>query len=166
MAAPQGNQFWKKRARHGRDVIFSDPEKLRESCYEYFEEVDSNPLREQIIYQGEVASESKNLMQAMTLEGLCVFLGITDQTWYNYKKKDDFLEVILEAEMIMKNQKFTGAAAGQLNPNIIARDLGLKDVNSTELTGKNGGPVETKNINLNMDPEEASRIYREMLNPD
>ena len=35
--------------------------------------------------------------------------------------------VICNIETAIRNQKFTGAAANQLNANIIARDLGLKD---------------------------------------
>ncbi|MDC9826565.1 terminase small subunit, partial [Devosia sp. ZB163] len=40
---------------------------------------------------------------------------------------------------IIRAQKFEGAAAGLLNPNIIARDLGLAD--KQELTGKGGSPL-------------------------
>lgn len=64
----------------------------------------------------------------MTIDGLCLFIGITDQTLYNYKERgEDFLDVITLAEKVIKHQKFTGAAADLLNPNIIARDLGLRD---------------------------------------
>jgi hypothetical protein len=38
---------------------------------------------------------------------------------------------------IIYTQKFTGAAAGFLNPNIIARDLGLKEhTDTTQRIGK------------------------------
>jgi hypothetical protein len=53
----------------------------------------------------------------------------------DYKKNPDykgFSQVITKIEKVIYNQKFTGAAAGFLNPNIIARDLGLaekKEVN-------------------------------------
>jgi len=38
--------------------------------------------------------------------------------------------------------KFEAAAGGLLNPNIIARDLGLAE--RTELTGRDGEPIKTQ----------------------
>lgn len=73
-------------------------------------------------------------MRAMTLEGLCIFLDIARQTWDNYCQRDDFLEVTTRVAEIIRTQKFTGAAADLLNPNIIARDLGLAE--KREHTGK------------------------------
>ena len=43
------------------------------------------------------------------------------------KGKPDFSEVCADAERVIYQQKFQGAAADQLNPAIIARDLGLAD---------------------------------------
>lgn len=40
---------------------------------------------------------------------------------------EGYLVVIARIEDIVYNQKFSGAASGFLNPNIIARDLGLAD---------------------------------------
>ena len=66
-------------------------------------------------------------MRAMTLDGLCIFLDVSFQTWLNYKTRKGFLDIIGRVESIVCVQKFTGAAAGLLNPNVIARDLGLAD---------------------------------------
>ena len=33
----QGNQWWKNRAKSGRDAIFTDPKVLRDSIQEYFD---------------------------------------------------------------------------------------------------------------------------------
>ena len=52
MGAPKGNQFWKARAKHGRDKIFKTPDALWKAACEYFEWVDDNPLEEAIVYQG------------------------------------------------------------------------------------------------------------------
>jgi DNA-packaging protein gp3 len=41
--------------------------------------------------------------------------------------KQDFSSIITRIRETIYNQKFTGAAAGFLNPNIIARDFGLTD---------------------------------------
>lgn len=70
-----------------------------------------------------------------------MFLGIDRDTWSNYKKRDDFFGVTTRAESIIYEQKFTGAAADMLNPNIIARDLGLADRKDHSSTDGSMSPV-------------------------
>lgn len=129
MAAPKGNRFWEARTRHGRDLILESPEKLWESCCEYFQWVEEHPLWEEKLfaYQGEVTRGTAYKMRAMTIGGLCMFLNIDQQTWANYRAREDFFGVVSRAEEVIRQQKFEGAAAELLNPNIIARDLGLRD---------------------------------------
>lgn len=134
MAAPLGNQFWMNRSKHGRDKIFSDPELLWDASCEYFKWCEENPLIE-IDFKGKDADRVEiPKMRAFTWEGLELFLDIHSLRDYktneNYK---DFSQVITRIEKIIYSQKFTGAAAGFLNPNIIARDLGLSD--KKELSG-------------------------------
>ena len=129
MAAPKGNQFWKARAKHGRDKIFADEHALWDAACEYFQWVEDNPLYEAkpFSFQGSSWLEDVPKMRAMTLDGLWLFLGIGKQTWYAYKERDDFQDVTTRIESVIKSQKFAGAAADLLNANIIARDLGLAD---------------------------------------
>jgi hypothetical protein len=77
----------------------------------------------------------------MTIMGLCICLDISHDTWLAYKAKNDFSGVTTRVEAIIWVQKFTGAAADLLNPNIIARDLGLQDKQSKEISGPDGGPI-------------------------
>lgn len=144
MAAPKGNKFWQMRSSHGRKPIFESPEALWAACCEYFEWVEANPLQEEKLfaYQGTVVRETVSKMRAMTLDGLHVFLDIGTQTWADYRARDDFSEVVSRVERIIREQKFTGAAADLLNPNIIARDLGLKDKN--EISGDPNSPLVTE----------------------
>ncbi len=146
MAAPYGNQFWKARTKHGRDKLFSSAEALWEACCEYFEWVEENPLWETkaFAYQGVVTQENIPKMRAMTIEGLCLFLDIDPSTWYDWRKQEDFSNVVSRAESVIRSQKFSGAAADLLNANIIARDLGLTDKQSQEVSGPNGGPVQSE----------------------
>lgn len=129
MAAPQGNRFWEARSKHGRNPIFASPEQLWEACCEYFEWVEENPLYESkpFAYQGVVVQEPVAKMRAMTISHLCIFLGISMPCWLDYKKKDDFSNIVNNVEEIIRTQKMQGAAADLLNANIIARDLGLVD---------------------------------------
>lgn len=154
MAAPEGNQFWKLRSKHGRDKIFESPEYLEQAANEYFEWCESHPLIE-TDFRGKDANEVElPKMRAFTWEGLELFIDI--HSLRDYKKNEnykDFSQVITRIEKIIYNQKFTGAAAGFLNPNIIARDLGLAD--KKELDHK--GLVNIMNIDpLADDPADDS----------
>ena len=147
MAATKGNQFWKARAKHGRDKIFKTPELMLEAAFDYFAWVEDNPLTKAIIYQGEVCAKPEKLMRAMTIKGLCIYWGVN--TFYlndfignlDLEKKEDkdFSQVISTIKEIIETQKFEGASAGLLNPNIIARDLGLTD--KKELSGSVENPL-------------------------
>jgi hypothetical protein len=141
-AAPAGNQFWKLRSKHGRDKIFSDPALLWEAACEYFDWCDKNELIE-IDFKGKDADRVQiPKMRAYTWEGLELYLDIHSLRDYktneNYK---DFSQVITRIEKIIYTQKFTGAAAGFLNPNIIARDLGLSDKSQVDANVKIEQPL-------------------------
>lgn len=129
MAAPTGNQFWKERSSHGRSPIFADQDALWEACSEYFDWVEANPLWEDKVtsFKGVNTHEPIAKMRAMTISGLCIFLDIGRRTWDEYRANKDFLPVTMRVEEIIRTQKFEGASADLLNPNIIARDLGLAD---------------------------------------
>ena len=148
MAAPQGNEFWKARSTHGRSPIFASADDLWEACCEYFEWIEQNPLYEDklVTFQGLATHEPVAKMRAMTLDGLCIFLDVDRKTWDNYRSRDGFFQVTSRVDQIIRTQKFQGAAADLLNPNIIARDLGLAD--KSELTGRDGGPIEVTRIEL------------------
>lgn len=128
MAAPKGNQFWKLRTKHGRDKIFTSPELLWEACCEYFDWCDKNPLIE-VDFRGRDAVEVEiPKMRAYTWEGLELYLDIHSLRDYKTNPKyKEFSQVITRVEKIIYSQKFTGAASGFFNANIISRDLGLMD---------------------------------------
>ena len=133
--------FWEQKPKGGRPAKFNSPEHLWGCAVEYFEWVEANPLKEEKLfhYQGVVSKEEVSKMRAMTVAGLCVFVGMGESTWSDYKNNPEFSAVTRKIDSIMRQQKFTGAAADMLNANIIARDLGLADkqdhhVVATELT--------------------------------
>lgn len=143
MAAPEGNQFWKLRAKHGRDTLFETPELLWEAACEYFEWCDSHPLMEAKLasYEGNHSIEDVPKMRVYTLTGLCFYIQCSEAYFRNFKhqneeKGKDFITVIDHIEKIIRDQKFTGAASGFFNANIIARDLGLKDQSDVTTNGK------------------------------
>jgi len=158
MAAPKGNQFWKARTKHGRDKLFASADALWDACCEYFQWVEDNPLWESKLfsYQGEVTEGTMPKMRAMTLSGLCLFLDITRETWGQWRKQDDFSDVVRKAEEVIYSQKFAGAAADLLNANIIARDLGLSEKSEVKQTT-------TVKPSQDMSPQDAARAYQDMM---
>lgn len=143
----------------GQPPKFESPEQMLHRAYDYFAWCKEHPLIEPKAFssQGEVIYGDTIKMRAMTQEGLCVFLNVSVATWHNYKAKPEYLEVTKHIEGIMRDQKFSGAAAGFLNPNIIARDLGLKDASEVEHSGS------VHNINHN--PEDYKKA-QELLKSD
>jgi hypothetical protein len=76
-------------------------------------------------------------MRAMTAAALCMFIGVQQQTWIEWKTtRPDLSQVSAWAESVIYRQKFEGASADLLNANIIARDLGLAD--KKELSNPDG----------------------------
>lgn len=161
MAPPKGNQFWKLRSSHGRDPIFKDSDQLWKACVEYFEWVESHPLQEEKLftYQGHVTRTTINKMRAMTLTAMCVFLDIEMKTWFNYTKRDNFLHITTRISAIISSQKFEGAAAEMFNPNIIARDLGLKDTSKLVTDDGKGGDAP---INKTLSDEDQEKFLKKI----
>ena len=146
MAAPKGNQFWLLRSKHGRDKIFSSPDVLWDAACEYFQWCEDNPLIELDFRGKDAVPVELPKMRAFIWSGLELFLGVGSLREYKTNPEyNDFSHVITRIEQVMYNQKFTGAAAGMLNPNIIARDLGLKE--QTDNTNTNTQPT-TVNFNF------------------
>jgi hypothetical protein len=144
----KGSRLWEARSKHGRNPIWENPEQMLEACIEYFEWVEANPLWETkpMIVNGEVYDAPTAKMRAMTIEGLCVFLGIGRSTWGDYQHKPHFSEVVKFVESTMYEQKLTGAASGLLNSNIIARELKLTDTVNANIGGQAGNPLLTDNL--------------------
>jgi len=139
----KGNKFWLARTKVGREKIFENTEILWSVACEYFDWVDNNPLLEEKLfsYRGGVTRETVHKIRAMTIESLCLYLGIGKSTWSDYKQRDDFSAIVVQIENVIRSQKFAGAAADLLNANIIARDLGLKD--KTDVTS-NDEPIKNE----------------------
>lgn len=158
MGAPQGNEFWKLRSKHGREAIFKTPEELLNACYEYFEH-QSKQVWNRIDHKGKEVIEVKiPTSSPFTLTGLCIFLGVNTKYFSDFEKtcSKEFSEVITHVREVIYTQKFEGATVGAYNSNIIARDLGLVDKKELE--------IDTK-----MTPEEREKriaeLKRKLQNP-
>lgn len=115
--------------RVGRPSAFESPEEMWERASVYFKWCEDNPIMRHKIMSsmGEVVCGYEEKQRAMTYAGLFIHMNIGESTWYDYKKKPEFSGVIYAIDRVMFEQKFSGAASGEFNANIIARDLGLAD---------------------------------------
>ena len=132
MAAPKGNEYYLLRSKDGRDTTYT-PETLLEAANEYFNWCLDNPLKESQVVKYKDSYEIIEVpkMRTFSIQGFCNYAEIMKQTFFNYEKREDFLDVTTRIRGVIENFQFEGAASGFLNPNIIARKLGLAD--KTEL---------------------------------
>lgn len=138
-----GNRWWEARSSHGRNPIFSDSETLRDACMQYFQWVDENPLFERKAFSTGLQLDLPKL-RMMTIQGLCLYIGVSDDAWADYRKNPDLSGTVTEAERIIAQQKLTGSAADLLNANIVCREMGLRDKQEHEHTGKIVNSVEVE----------------------
>lgn len=153
MAAPKKNQFWKLRSRHGREKIFATPDIMWKAACTYFQWCEDNPFKEEVVFhsQGVITKSELSKMRPFTMEGLCHYLDC-NKVYFNHfetnlegkndEQSKDFSKVVTHIREVIYRQKFEGAASGFLNPNIIARDLGLVD--KKELDNK--GTIQFQNV--------------------
>lgn len=146
--APEKNQLWRLRSRHGRHKIFSSPEDFWLAATKYFEWCDDNPwCKVEAAKAGDHFGELVEIptQRPYTLSGLCIHMGITYETFKNYcygEAHKDFWETGKTIKSIIYTQKFEGAAVGAFNANIISRDLGLSEKSDNVHSGPGGGPIE------------------------
>jgi hypothetical protein len=154
-----GNRFWEARTTIGRPALFTDPEVLWAACVEYFKWNDDHPLYEAklVSYEGKSTLEQVPHLVPLTIGGLCLFLGIDQITWRDYRSKPAFSSVCTRAEEVIYRQKFAGAGAGFFNAAIIARDLGLAD--KKELSGPGGQAIPVDNT-VRLDPEQLREVMK------
>jgi len=144
-----GNRWWLARATSGPNPKFKTSGELLGACLEYLAYVQDNPLLEEKVFHtnGLITKATVTKMRAMTLDGLCLFLDISFQTWDSWRtSRPDLSDVITRIERTIRDQKFSGAAADLLNPLIIARDLGLRDKQDVDHTGQLDLTVITRKI--------------------
>lgn len=145
--------------------IYMTADNLCHAIGEYFEWCVNYPLLEDktSVSQGEIIRYETEKMRAFSMGAMCNHLGISEAKLKSFKQLgDDWERVIDMAESIVRSQKFEGAAAGLLNANIIARDIGLADKADVALSGGTGADGARAPITFEIQPV-ASGTF---LSPD
>ena len=99
MAAPEGNQFWKLRSKHGRDKLFKTPELLWEAACEYFQWCENNPIKKMDFKGKDADCVYYKLDRPYTIHGLCLYCDASTSFWREFRSNcketsKDFLSVI------------------------------------------------------------------------
>lgn len=162
MAAPIGNEFWRKRTKHGRDKIFTLPKILLTVFREYLVYTDKRTInRPEMIKSGPMAGRVVQVPYPVpyTIQGLTTYMNVNVQYFSEFeesikktleeskdKKKrelaQDFSIVIRAIRQHIYQQKFEGAAVGSFEKLIMARDLGLVEKREEGFRDKDGKPTD------------------------
>ena len=144
----KGNKWWEKRAKHGRDALFTDPQKLWDACVEYFKDTDSRNDWNESDWVGKDAMEvTRKRKTPYTLTGLCVYLGVSQNFLIEFEKTDtfksdpDFLCILTRVRDIIRTQQVEGALTGHYNPGLTARLNNITDRQDITSGGQPMAPV-------------------------
>lgn len=124
-----GNQMWKLVKFPGAPKKYT-PEELWAKFLEYMDKNDEYSwAKDDFIKSGPEAGRivSIDIPNPPSIRMFCLFAGIAESTFNNYRKSTDLNEVALAIEGIILNTQIGGAAVNLYNSNIIARWAGLVD---------------------------------------
>lgn len=129
-------------SRVGRPPKYATASDLAKVADEYFQWCDDTPVEtstrklvgaEQSAKSGHKAKSDETVFtakRAYTLDGFCLYAGISN--WTKYKKDhaedEDFVRLLYAIEQTIRDQQVTGALVGLFNANIVARLNGLAEV--------------------------------------
>ena len=136
MAAPKGNEYYLLRGKSGRDTEYT-PELLLEKSNEYFQWCLDNPIKKQEVVKYKDSHEKVyvDIDRPFSLQGFCNYSEIALQTFLNYEKREDFIDITTRVRGNIEAQQFEKATVNIFNANIIARKLGLVDKKEQTIKG-------------------------------
>lgn len=162
-----GQPLWqiashKLKSQRGRPRIFESPDDMLEAALDYFQWADDNPLIEEkaFQFQGAAVMADLNKLRPYTIKAFLLHAGFSNQSWSDYRNRPEFSGVMEFIDDTVRTQKFDGAVAGLMNPNIIARDLGLSD--KQDLTSSDGS-MTPKGVNVTITAADVKAAEEELL---
>lgn len=149
----------------GVEEMFNDPEKLRLAAIMYFDWAESNRiLVGEMVKGGLMAGEIYTVpyYRVFSISGLAVYLGLGVQKFNRLCRRPELVDVRDWIDSVIRAQKFELAAAGAINPNLIAKDLGLDGVNAEHVPGGTGVNIEVRNS----EAEKGVKLLKQKLEDD
>jgi hypothetical protein len=147
----------------GEPRKFNSPDELWTACAEYFAWVEDNPIFEvRVEVKLGKECEIRTPRPRMPSErAMILFVGSRSDDWKLMAADDKFRPIIEMAREVILDIKMSNASANTVNPNFIARDIGLVESFSQEHVGAGGGPI--RMIVTGMTPQQAAEAYAETL---
>ena len=94
----------------GGQPLKYQPEEFSEKIVEYFKWVDEENVKRKLQrFTGEK-------LKPYTITGLCVYLGISRETWREYGHMERFSDAISSAKLLVENYVEEGLLNGSINP--------------------------------------------------
>jgi hypothetical protein len=133
-------QLWDMVNLGGQPRKFETQEELYNACLKYFEWATDNPIYDikPFHFQGVVTLEKIPKPRIFTVQGMCLFLNINRDSWYQWAKEDRYSDTVKAINNIIFEQKYSGAAVDIFNSGLVARDLGLRDITAIDHTSSDG----------------------------
>ena len=103
------------------------PEQLFDLAVKYFTWAEENALKaaETASFQGIVTENLVHKVRVFTLNGLCLFCGITVNAIHNWRGQPGFGDVVAFIDGVIYEQKFQLAANGIINAGFIGKEIGI-----------------------------------------
>jgi hypothetical protein len=136
MGAPQNNKYWKLRTDLSEDGKKISVKDLIKRTQEYIDRCVNEKLYEKDWVGKDAYEVQRPKMIVMSVYGLCAYLGINRNTFYDWKNDKKYSNIITHIEDIFRAYNLEGTSAGFLNPNIIARLEGLTEKQDITSGGK------------------------------
>lgn len=115
---------YKSRDKGGQEIRYESPGDLLAQACKYFDWCDNNPLyKAELLRSGTRVGEIVELPVARpyTVEGLCVFCGISMKTFRQYEDNAAFGEVIQHLKTVVRQQQIEGEIVGIYNTSILLK---------------------------------------------
>ena len=140
---PEDPGYWEWRKKVGRGKAIKTPKELWKHACDYFQRVDEAPFKKQdFIRGGELAGKVVELdtIRPYTWAGLEAYLfekgiiaSLDDYKLNTGERYSEFKGIIRAIGKVIYDRNFSGAAVNALNPNLIARQLGLAEKTQVEV---------------------------------
>jgi hypothetical protein len=136
----------------GRPLKFQSPEDLQAKIDAYF---------------GSCLDDEGKIVRPITISGLALALDTSRETLCDYQHRDEFSDTVarakLRVEQYAEEQLYVGKNSS--GPIFALKNFGWKDQHQVESTGKDGGPIETKNATTHTaTPELIKAIVQQVRN--
>lgn len=132
---------------------WTGPDDLWAAATAYFAWAEANPIltEKSATHEGEFITHEEPRARVFTVGALCVFIGLSSHSYYVIRKDKEhhLYPAVMHIDEVIKTQKYEGAAVGVFNANMIARDLGLAEVQDHK--SSDGSMSPTKELHTSVD---------------